>query len=96
MREAIKAAAGGLLAALVLMVAFLSFGCARERPEVLVTRQEWVKDYLRGGEVLLVEYYVGGVPMNATFREGEDALYREWLAHLEAAGRVRVAGGGSM
>jgi hypothetical protein len=59
-------------------------------PEVLVVRQEYVPDALRGGHVLLVEYYVGGMAMSATFREGEDALYREWLAHLESVGRVRV------
>lgn len=72
----------------------VALGFAPERaesgPEVLVVRQEWVPDALRGGEVLLVEYYVGGMALCATFREGEDALYREWLAHLESVGRVRV------
>lgn len=63
---------------------------AESGPEILVVRQEYVPDVLRGGDLLLVEYYVGGASMAATFREGEDGLYREWMAHLEASGRVRV------
>jgi hypothetical protein len=57
------------------------------RPEILILSEKFVQGY--NGEMLLfVDYTVGGIATNATFREHQMDKYNSLMKHLEKTGRV--------
>ena len=61
------------------------------RPTIMIMRESTVKDYLTGGDALLVEYYVGGISTHAIFRPDQMHEYQALIAHLEDTGRLTYA-----
>jgi hypothetical protein len=64
---------------------------SNDKPEILIFRESYVEDYLRGGTALLVEYSIGGIVQNAMFSADEHEAYLALIAHLEAVGRLKYA-----
>jgi hypothetical protein len=61
------------------------------RPTIMIMRESTVKDYLTGGDALLVEYFVGGVSTHAIFRPDQMHEYQALIDHLEDTGRLTYA-----
>jgi hypothetical protein len=61
-----------------------------DRPDILILLEETVTGY-NGLPVLLVDYMVGGIAMNATFTPYQMNEYWALIEHLKATGRVRYA-----
>jgi len=60
-----------------------------DKPEILIFKETYVDDYLRGGTSLLVEYSVNGIVQNALFSIDEHDAYLALIDHLEAVGRLK-------
>jgi hypothetical protein len=60
------------------------------RPDILILREETVTGY-NGQSVLLVDYMVGGIATNASFRDNQWNEYWALIEHLKATGRVKYA-----
>ena len=59
-----------------------------QKPEILILSETFVSNW-EGRTVLLVDYTVGGIATNATFRESQMDRYNALMDHLEKTGRVR-------
>ena len=58
-----------------------------QRPEILILSERFVEGY--DGEMLLfVDYSVGGISTNATFREEQMEKYYKLIQMLERTGRL--------
>jgi len=58
-------------------------------PEILILRETTETEY--GRQVLILDYMVGGIATNATFRPHQMNEYKAVLAHLKRSGRLRYA-----
>ena len=76
---------------LMLVVVYATDRPEPVRPQILIMRETTVKDYQRGGDALMVEYYVGGVATHAMFRPDQMHEYQALIAHLEESGRLTYA-----
>ena len=80
-----------ILAAFMLVVVYTADKTPTPKPTILIMRESTVKDYLTGGDALMVEYYVGGVATHAMFRPDQMHEYQALIAHLEESGRLTYA-----
>ena len=74
----------------VVSVLFLTVGLIRitsPKPEILIVSESFIVDYA-GNTILLVDYTVGGIATNATYRENQMEKYYLQMQMLERIGRV--------
>ena len=64
-----------------------SWRANRQKPEILILSEKFVEGY-NGETLLFVDYTVGGIATNATFREHQMGKYYQLMKHLERTGRV--------
>jgi hypothetical protein len=77
-----------LLSLAVLSVPFLMFVArSSDKPEILILSEKFVQGYA-GETLLFVDYTVGGIATNATFREHQMDKYNSLMEHLKKTGRV--------
>jgi hypothetical protein len=57
------------------------------KPEILILSEKFVEGY-NGETLLFVDYTVGGIATNATFRAHQMEKYNKLIDHLEKTGRV--------
>lgn len=58
-------------------------------PEILIIRETTESEF--GRQVLILDYMVGGIATNATFRPHQMNEYKAVIAHLKRSGRLRYA-----
>ena len=78
---------------LVLLIFVLGFWIINrisndQKPEILILSERFVDGYA-GETLLFVDYTVGGIATNATFKESQMDRYNALMAHLEKTGRLR-------
>lgn len=79
---------GFLLILVVFGLATVVISNRSSGPEILIMSEKFVEGY--DGEMLLfVDYTVGGLATNATFKEHQMDMYIKLIEHLEKTGRVR-------
>jgi len=77
-----------LLSLAILSVPFLMFVArSSDKPEILILSEKFVQGY-NGETLLFIDYTVGGIATNATFREHQMDKYNSLMKHLEKTGRV--------
>jgi len=80
-----------ILASFMLVVVYTADKTPPPKPIIMIMRETTVKDYLTGGDALLVEYYVGGISTHAIFRPDQMHEYQALIRHLEDTGRLTYA-----
>jgi hypothetical protein len=80
-----------VLSIFMLVVVYATDRPEPARPSIMIMRETTVKDYLTGGDALLVEYFVGGVSTHALFRPDQMHEYQALIAHLDQTGRLSYA-----